>query len=441
MASIAMPTWLRIVLVAGVVVLITGAGLFAYRWYSRPATLTVAVGSLDGEAPKLMSALASRLAAVNARVRLTLVETSSALDAADMFSSGKTDLAVVRGDVGDLSQAQAVVILAHAVVLLVAPPGSSITDIAGLKRATVGVVGGETNQRVVNALTEEYDLGRAGVTFRNLAPAETRRALESRQVRAVLIVVPLAEKYLALLRGLFLQNSKTAPVLIPIEAAGAIAEKQRAYESFDVPKGTLRGSPPVPSDDLTTLKVSFYVVAKKQLDNDEVTDLTEALMNARRDLLGELPMLAQMTAPSTDSDAYLSLHPGAAAFYNGTQQTFLDKWGNAIFLTPMILGGLVSVLAAAWKFLRAADLPVGEQALDSLYALGRRIRTTHAPSELAEIEREIDRILQDQRAKAKEGDENALDVTTLNVAAHRLQSLIHDRRALLAAQPSGKISA
>ena len=334
MASIAMPTWLRIVLVAGVVVLITGAGLFAYRWYSRPATLTVAVGSLDGEAPKLMSALASRLAAVNARVRLTLVETSSALDAADMFSSGKTDLAVVRGDVGDLSQAQAVVILAHAVVLLVAPPGSSITDIAGLKRATVGVVGGETNQRVVNALTEEYDLGRAGVTFRNLAPAETRRALESRQVRAVLIVVPLAEKYLALLRGLFLQNSKTAPVLIPIEAAGAIAEKQRAYESFDVPKGTLRGSPPVPSDDLTTLKVSFYVVAKKQLDNDEVTDLTEALMNARRDLLGELPMLAQMTAPSTDSDAYLSLHPGAAAFYNGTQQTFLDKWG-------MIAGGLL----------------------------------------------------------------------------------------------------
>ena len=30
-------------------------------------------------------------------------------------------------------------------------------------------------------------------------------------------------------------------------------------------------------------------------------------------------------------------------------------------------------------------------------------------------------------------DENALDVTTLNVAAHRLQSLIHDRRILLSA--------
>ena len=113
-------------------------------------------------------------------------------------------------------------------------------------------------------------------------------------------------------------------MLIPIEAAGAIAEKQRAYESFDVPKGTLRGSPPVPSDDLTTLRTSFYVVAKKKLDNDLVGELTEALMNARRDLLGELPMLAQIAA-STDADAYLPVHPGAAAFYNGTQRVF---WTN-----------------------------------------------------------------------------------------------------------------
>ncbi len=433
MASTAMPRWLRIVFVAGVVVLVTGAGLLTFRWYSRPTTLTIAVGSLDGEAPRLVSALASRLAAVNAPVRLKLVETSSALDAADLFASNKTDLAVVRGDVGDLSQAQAVVILAHAVVLLVAPPGSSIADITDLKRISVGVVGGEINRKVVGVLTQEYGLDLANVTFRNLAPAETRRALDAREVRAILLVVPLAEKYLTQVRGLFPQNPKTAPVLIPIEAAGAIAEKHRAYESFDVPKGTLRGSPPVPNDDLTTLRVSFYVVARKQLGDDLVGGLTEALMKARRDLLGELPMLGQMAAASTDSDAYLPAHPGAAAFYNGTQQSFLDKWGNAIFLAPMIFGGLVSVLAAAWKFLRAGEARDSEPALDSLYAIGSRIRMAAAESELSDIEREIDKVLQAQRGRSAAGEENALDVTTLNVAAHRLQSLIHDRRIQIAA--------
>jgi len=436
-----MPSWLRMALVAGVVVLVTGAALFGYRWYSRPTTLTIAVGSLDGEATKLMSALASRLAAANAPVRLKLVETTSALEAAEMFSSNKTDLAVVRGDVGDLSQAQAVIVLAHAVVLLVAPPGSSIADVAGLKRMTVGVVGGEMNRKVVSVLTEEYDLGRANVTFRNLALADTRRALEAREVRALLIVVPLAEKYLAMLRGFFLQNPKTAPVLIPIDAAGAIVGKQPAYESFDVPKGTLRGSPPIPADDLTTLRVSFYVVASKQLDNDVAAALAEALMKARRDLLGELPILAQITAPSTDSDAFLPVHPGAAAFYNGTQESFLDQWGNAIFLAPMIFGALVSVAAAAWKFLRDDEPRKSEQALDSLYALGRRIRAAEGEQELSEIEREIDKVLQMQRVKAAEGDENALDVTTLNVAAHRLQNLVHDRRTLLAARPGDKAMA
>jgi TRAP-type uncharacterized transport system substrate-binding protein len=436
MNSIKLPAWVRIVLVAGVLVLAGGAGLFAYRWYVRPVTLTIAVGSLDGEAGKVMSAIASRLASTNAPVRLTVLEKNSALDAADAFSSGKTDLAVVRGDVGDLSKAQAVLVVAHAVALIVAPPGSPIADIAGLKRHTVGVVGGEINQKIVSVLTQEYDLVRANVAFKNLAPAEARQALASKAVSAVLIVIPLTEKYLSMVRGLFTQNAKATPVLIPIESAGAIAQNARAYESFDVPKGSLRGAPPVPDDDLTTLRVSFYIVANKKLDNDVVSSLTQSLLSARRDLLGEMPILAQVTAPDTDPDAFLPVHPGAAAFYNGTTQSFMDKWSNTIYLTPMVLGGLASVLAAAWKFLGIQKPQTKEAALDSLYALGRRIRKADKEDELSDIEDEIDEVLAAQRARATSGDEDAMDVTTLNVTAHRLENLIHDRRAILAIRPA-----
>jgi TRAP-type uncharacterized transport system substrate-binding protein len=435
MNSMKLPVWLRVVLVIGVFILAAGTGLYGYRLFNRPATLTIAVGSLDGEAGKVMAAIASRLVTMDAPVRLKTLETGSALGAADAFSSGKADLAVVRGDVGDLSQAQAVVVVAKAVALLVAPPGSSISDVPGLKRRTVGVVGGEINQKVVDVLTKEYDLARAGVVFKNLAPADARRAIESKEVSAILIVIPLTEKYLTLVRGLFPQNAKTNPVLIPIESAGAIAQNTRAYESFDVPKGTLRGAPPVPDDDLTTLRVSFYLVANKKLSSDQVASLTKALLAARRDLIGELPLLAQVTAPDTDPDAYLPVHPGAAAFFNGTTQSFLDEWSNAIYLTPMVLGGLATVLAAAWKFLGIGESQTKEAALDSLYALGRRIRKADKESELLEIEDEIDRILTAQRAKAISGDEEDKDVTTLNVTAHRLENLIHDRRAMLAARP------
>jgi TRAP-type uncharacterized transport system substrate-binding protein len=429
-----LPMWLRIVVLAGAGLLVGGAGLLSYRWYTRPTTLTVAVGSLDGEAVKIVSALASRLASTNAPVRLKVVESSGALESADLLSAGKTDLAVVRGDIGDLSQAQAVLVLTHVVVLLIAPSGSPLTDIASLKRITVGAVGGEVNKKVIKVLTDEYDLTRAGVTFKPIAPADARQAVQSKEARAFLIVLPLAPKHIALLRGLFLQDAKSAPVLIPIEAAAAIAEKERAFESFDVPKGTLRGAPAVPSDDVTTLRISLYLAATKKLDDEVVTELTQALMNARRDLLGEWPILAQITAPSTDPDAYLRVHPGAAAFYNGTQESLLDKWSNAIFLAPMILGGIVSVLAAAWKFLRDGATETSQEPLDALYALGRRIRKSEREAELAEIESEIDFILQVQRSKAATDEQNSLDVTTLNVAAHRLQNLLHDRRAIIAAR-------
>jgi len=56
MDSIRMLSWLRVVVVAGTVVLLTGAALFAYRWYAGPTTLTIAVGSRDGEVGRIVSA-------------------------------------------------------------------------------------------------------------------------------------------------------------------------------------------------------------------------------------------------------------------------------------------------------------------------------------------------------------------------------------------------
>jgi hypothetical protein len=101
----------------------------------------------------------------------------------------------------------------------------------------------------------------------------------------------------------------------------------------------------------------------------------------------------------------------------------------------MILGGAATLLAAAWKFLGIGSSK-SEGPLDSLYALGRRIRTVGTEAELSHIEDEIDDILKGQRARSAAGDESAVDDATLNVAAHRLESLIHDRRTVLANKPA-----
>src|ERR1700722_12510203 len=155
MASMNWPLWLRFILLLGAVGLAAGAGLLGYRYYTRPVTLSVAVGSIDGEAAKAMSAIASQLVSTNAPVRLKVIDAGTALDAANAFAAGKTDLAVVRGDVGDLSQARAVVVVSHVVVLIIAPPGSTIDSIDKLKDRRVGVIGGDTNTRIVIVLSRK----------------------------------------------------------------------------------------------------------------------------------------------------------------------------------------------------------------------------------------------------------------------------------------------
>ena len=291
--------------------LVAGAGLTAYRFYMRPVTLTIAVGSFDGEGKQIASVIAGRLATINSPVRLKVENSGSALDAAKAFAAGAADLAVVRADVGDLSQARTVAVTAHGVVMIVAPPGSGITSIAKLRDHTVGVVGGEINHGVVEALKKEYDLGNANVAFKDIAPADARHAVQSKQVGALLLVVPLTDKYLSFVKGLFPESPNSSPVLIPIDSAGAIADVKGPYESFDIPKGTLRGAPPVPDDDVTTLRVAYYLVANRHLSSGVVADLAKKIMSVRRDLVSEQPLLSGLAAPDTDPDAYLSVHPGS----------------------------------------------------------------------------------------------------------------------------------
>ena len=186
MGSLKLPLWLRFVLLVGVLALASGASLLAYRYYTWPATLSVAVGSIDGEAAKAMSALASEFASTNAPVRLKVIDSGTALEAANAFAAGKVDLAVVRGDVGDLSQAQAVVVVSHMVALIVAPPGSTIDGIDKLKGRRVGVLGGDANNKIVDVLSKTYGLDRAKVFRISPCRMQGRRSSPTRLRRCSL---------------------------------------------------------------------------------------------------------------------------------------------------------------------------------------------------------------------------------------------------------------
>lgn len=427
-----LPRWLRGVLVAALVLLIAGAGAYGYRRFAAPVTLTVAAGSIDGDAQRYVAALAAHMATTGSRVRLRLVEKATPLEAIAAFSRGEADLVLARPDAGGLADARAVVVMTYAVVLLVAPPGSPIGEIDALRGKTVGVIGYDLNTQIVDALSSEYDLARARVTFKPVDIGTAAQALKSRQIQALLVVMPISSRYLAILRGLFPHTGGKARLqIIPIEAAGAIAATARAYESYDLPKGTVFGAPAVPDDDLTTLRVPYYLLANRKVAGDVVTALTEAIMEGRHSLIAEYPLLSQIAAPSTDKDTFVPIHPGAATYFNGEQQDFLQKYGDQMFYVSMLVGMFASLAAAVWKFLmRPAGAPEG-QPLERLYALSGTIDGAADDAALSRAEDAIDAVVRDALTFATGGDDAPVDPAALTLATRRLERQIARRRLAL----------
>ena len=214
-------SWLmRITLVMVVGVVAAGAAAFGYRYFTTPVVFTVAAGSVDGEAANVMKMIAERLASKKAPVRLKVVDTGTMLAAAQQFADKKADLAVVRADLNGLADARSVVIVAQGVVMILVPSDSGIDSIAKLKGKAVGVVGGDINSFLIQALDKGYDLTANRVQFKDLDLQEAPKAVASKAVSALVIVVPATPRYIAIIRALF---GKRDPSPIEIEAAGAIA--------------------------------------------------------------------------------------------------------------------------------------------------------------------------------------------------------------------------
>jgi TRAP-type uncharacterized transport system substrate-binding protein len=436
------PRWLRISIVGAATAAAIGGGWFAYRYFAKPIVLTVAAGSVDGEA------LGADLGNIGAPdgVEITCPIESGQLRKfckGRRIAGGRKSpiLQLFAGDTAGLADARSVLLLTYAVVMIVAPSSIGADSLGDLRDTTIGVVGGTINAPTVNALKQVYQFDRAKVRFEDVAIADGGAALSSGRVHALLAVAPLTEKYLSRIRQFFQQAGAkgSMPKLIAIESAGAVANLAQYYESYDIPKGTLRGAPPVPSDDLTSLRVAFFLVANKSVDADAITDLTQSLVDARRDLLSQFPILAQAAAPSADADALIPIHPGAATYYNGNQQSFLDKYDDKLYYGSLLLGSLISIILAAWRFAGSGTGP--QSMLEPLYELGNEIRSAKSEAELDEIERWIDDILKTELSRNAGGEgADSSEMAALGLAAHRLQYLMSHCRARLAHAPASHSS-
>jgi hypothetical protein len=136
----------------------------------------------------------------------------------------------------------------------------------------------------------------------------------------------------------FRRVTKKPPNFVDISEAKAMAERFAIYDEAEISVGAFGGSPAVPSDKVQTISANLLLVSQPSLANHVAGDLTRVLLATKAKVATTLPEAGQLSAPSTDNDELLPVHPGTVAFLNGTQTSTFDDPTNVILLISMLIG-------------------------------------------------------------------------------------------------------
>ena len=423
------------------VLAIIGALVGGYYFAMRPVTLKVAVGPANSDDVKVVQALTQAFAQSKGYVRLRPIQTDGATASADLLAEGKADLAIVRGDLDVPKNAQAVATLRKNVVVLWSVPGkgkkkgAKITKIAQLAGHRIGVVGRTpANVNLLKVILQQYGVDPAKVEIVQFPANEAAEAIRTQKVDAYLAAGPVNSKITSDAIAASAKDVGT-PTFLAIDSADAIAQNHPVYEASEIPAGTYGGSPDRPEDEVKTISFSHHIVARKGLSDTTVAAFTRQLFAVRQQLVTEFPMAAKIETPDTDKDAVIPVHPGAAAFVDGEEKTFLDKYSDYIWWTLMALSATGSIGAWFAGYLKKDERDNNSHLRERLLDMIAAARKSETTEELDQMQTEADEILRDTLRCYDHGaiEEGAL--TAFNIVLDQFHTAVADRKAVLFSMP------
>jgi hypothetical protein len=155
------------------------------------------------------------------------------------------------------------------------------------------------------------------------------------------------------------------------------------------------------------------------------------LFTVRQQLAREVPTAAKIEKPDTDKDASLPAHQGAAAYIDGTERTFLEKYTDYIWAAVLVLSGLGS--AGAWlrHYWKRDERDQYVAHRDSLLELISKARQAQTPEELAEMQSEADRVLREALECYDDGAIEEGDLSVIGLTLDQFHHAVADRRTVL----------
>jgi hypothetical protein len=225
---------------------------------------------------------------------------------------------------------------------------------------------------------------------------------------------------------------KEAPTFLAIGESEAIERRFPNYESTEIVANSFGSSPPKPPDAVETIGFVHYIVARGALSEDTIAEFAQQLYTARQTLSADLPTPIKIEAPSTDKDAIVPVHPGAAAYIDGNQKTFFDRYNDLLYWGVILLSFCGSATAGVAGYLRAGKRAHRSVMLERLIELMQAARMAENPKTLDDMQAEVDEIV---ASTIREAEHNAVEervLTAFRLALDQARLAIAERREVLA---------
>jgi TRAP transporter TAXI family solute receptor len=435
---------LAFVMLAGVLAIV-GVLAAGYHIATRPVTLRIAVGPANSEDIRVVQALTQALNnQPHGPVRLRPVQTDSAQASAKLLGDGKADLAIIRGDLDVPKNAQAVATLRKNVAVLWVPSAGKakgkkaapkITKITQLAGHRIGVVGRtEANVNLLKVILQQYGVDPAKVDIVQFPVTEAIDAIRNQKADAYLAAGPVNSKITTDAIAASMRDGGT-PTFLAIDSAEAIAQNHPAYEASEIPAGAFGGAPAKPEEEVKTISFSHHIVARKGVSESTIAIFTRQLFAIRQTLKNDFPLAAKIETPDTDKDATIPVHPGAAAFVDGEEKTFLERYSDFIWWGLMGLSAMGS--AGAWfaGYLKKDERIASNSQRDRLLDMLAAARNCDSTEELDLMQSEADGILRHTLECFEHGAIEDGALTAFNIALEQFHNAVADRKALLTNMP------
>ncbi len=465
-----------ILIVVGVVLAMTGAVAVVAYMQNKPATLKIAVGPRESDDLRVVQGLAQHLAREHASVRLKIVREDGPAESAAALDRNAVDLAVVRRDLAMPKNGQVIAVQRHDIAVLMVPPQdhpsvaaavartarnvkaspkakvsqkaetdeaetarspAAITKIEELSGKTIGVVGrAQANVALLHTI-----LGQSGVTPEKVqviqfSPEDLTTQLRAAKFDALLAVGPVGSKITAE-AVTAISHGKESPTFLEISSSEAIEKQKPVYESTEIPAGVFGGSRP--AEAVETIGFAYYIVASRAVDEKVAGDFTRWLFAAKQALGSDIPAFTRIEGPDTDKAASLAVHPGALAYLEGEQKTFIDRYSETLYWGLMLMSFVGSGAAWLTSFARTGASASNRNDLEALIGMIGQARTADNLLELDILRTEIDDIMARTIRQMGAGKLDQSRSSALKLAAEQARHAIGERQIALAASTAGSV--